>query len=78
MDTDLKRCRISQFLILPPFQRQGLGTRLLRAVTDAYIKDPACLEITVEDASEDFQAMRDLVDLGILLDAGIKNSLFSI
>lgn len=29
---DCRRLRISQFLVLPPFQRQGHGRKLLRAV----------------------------------------------
>ena len=28
---DRRRCRVSQVLVLPPFQRRGVGRRLLQA-----------------------------------------------
>lgn len=55
------RYRISQFLILPPFQRQGHGTRLLQTIYNN--KPPKTVEICVEDPSDDFQKMRDRLDL---------------
>lgn len=36
---DRQRCRVSQVLVLPPYQRQGVGRRLLQAayaVADAH------------------------------------------
>ncbi|KFM63409.1 Histone acetyltransferase type B catalytic subunit, partial [Stegodyphus mimosarum] len=56
------RPRISQMLILPPFQKKGLGSKLLEAIYDYYIKDSEVLDITVEDPSEDFVKVRDFVD----------------
>nr|CAG4647919.1 EOG090X06NC [Moina brachiata]SVE93024.1 EOG090X06NC [Moina brachiata] len=56
------RPRISQFLVLPPFQRVGLGAELLNVVYRSYLKDPNILDITVEDPSEDFVRLRDFVD----------------
>jgi histone acetyltransferase 1 len=60
------RTRISQFVILPPFQRGGNGSRLYNSVLDCYLKDTNTVEITVEDPNESFDDMRDLNDLARL------------
>jgi histone acetyltransferase 1 len=60
------RTRISQFVILPPFQRGGNGSRLYNSVFDFYLKDTNTVEITVEDPNESFDDMRDLNDLARL------------
>ncbi|XP_034249338.1 histone acetyltransferase type B catalytic subunit [Thrips palmi] len=57
-----KRPRISQFLVLPPFQRQGIGANLLRTIYNRYMGNAKVLDITVEDPSQDFQFLRDYVD----------------
>jgi histone acetyltransferase 1 len=56
------RPRVSQMLILPPFQRQGLGVNLLRTIYTHYRGDTKVKEITVEDPSDDFELLRDYVD----------------
>lgn len=55
------RLRISQFLILPPFRKQGHGSKLLNSIYD-YGKQVNCLEICVEDPSDEFQLIRDKLD----------------
>ncbi|XP_041372189.1 histone acetyltransferase type B catalytic subunit-like isoform X2 [Gigantopelta aegis] len=56
------RPRISQVLILPPFQKQGHGAQLLQTFyNDCYTRSEV-LDITVEDPSENFQRLRDFVD----------------
>lgn len=40
------RPRISQFLVLPPFQRQGIGANLLRTIYDHYKIMDEVLDIT--------------------------------
>lgn len=57
------RSRISQFVILPPFQGGGNGSRFYNAIFDYYLKQPQTVEITVEDPNEAFDDMRDLNDL---------------
>lgn len=57
------RERISQFLILPPYQNQSLGSRLYNLVFSDLAKKPFIYEIPVEDPSEDFDAMRDYCDI---------------
>ncbi|RZF43934.1 hypothetical protein LSTR_LSTR006742 [Laodelphax striatellus] len=49
------RPRISQVLVLPPHQKQGICTRLLNAIYDHYKADDGVLDITVEDPTEEFQ-----------------------
>merc|ERR1719323_1500748 len=56
------RPRISQVLILPPFQRKGLGSKLLNTVYRHYLTDDKVVDITVEDPSEEFVRLRDFVD----------------
>lgn len=59
---DRTRPRVSQMLLLPPYRRNGLGTKLLQAIYDYYINQPATLDITAEDPDEEFIAMRDFLD----------------
>ncbi|RXG60256.1 Histone acetyltransferase type B catalytic subunit [Armadillidium vulgare] len=56
------RPRISQMLILPPFQRIGVGAGLLQTIYQHYKVNPKVIDITVEDPSESFQRLRDYVD----------------
>ncbi|XP_067004965.1 histone acetyltransferase type B catalytic subunit isoform X2 [Anabrus simplex] len=57
------RPRIGQMLILPPFQRRGLGCQLLSAIYQYYIPSPNVIDITVESPSDEFQRLRDYVDV---------------
>lgn len=74
---DMKRPRISQVLILPPYQRKGHGRRLLTTIYHDLKKDSRVQDITgmwverfqrkdfsfylAEDPSDEFLALRDLV-----------------
>ncbi|KAF3033420.1 histone acetyltransferase 1 [Didymella heteroderae] len=60
------RERISQFLILPPYQNQSLGSRLYNLIFSDLVNKPFIYEIPVEDPSEDFDAMRDYCDIAYL------------
>lgn len=60
------RSRISQFLILPPFQGGGNGSRFYNTIFDFYLHEPQTIEITVEDPNESFDDLRDLNDLTLL------------
>ncbi|KAH7065937.1 acyl-CoA N-acyltransferase [Paraphoma chrysanthemicola] len=57
------RERISQFLILPPYQGQSLGSRLYDIIFEDLVKKPFIFEVPVEDPSEAFDAMRDYSDI---------------
>ncbi|XP_062589118.1 histone acetyltransferase type B catalytic subunit-like [Saccostrea cucullata] len=57
------RPRVSQVLILPPFQRMGLCAELLQTFYNDVYRKKEVLDITVEDPSENFQRVRDFVDV---------------
>jgi len=59
---NMKRPRISQMLILPTYQRKGLGASLINSVYRYYWKDTSVVDITVEDPSDNFVRLRDFVD----------------
>lgn len=63
---DRARVRLSQFLILPPYQRQGHGSRFYDAILQHYLAAAEVREITVEDPSEEFGDLRDRQDLARL------------
>lgn len=57
---DKFRARISQVLVLPPYQRRGLGSLLYSTIYDHYRLDqPTCFSVIVEDSAEDFQKIQD-------------------
>jgi histone acetyltransferase 1 len=56
------RLRISQILILPPYQRQGHGQQLLQFVYNEAEKRKFA-EVNIEDPSPVFQFLRDLFDV---------------
>lgn len=56
------RPRISQMLILPSYQKRGLGSKVLEIIADCYVKDKDVLDVTVEDPSEEFTRIRDFTD----------------
>ena len=57
------RERISQFLILPPYQNQGHGSRFYSTLVESFLADPSIKEITVEDPNEAFDDLRDYCDI---------------
>ncbi|KAK1831752.1 histone acetyl transferase [Podospora conica] len=57
------RSRISQFIILPPFQGRGIGPLLYRAIYERFLHHGPTVEVTVEDPNEAFDDMRDIADL---------------
>jgi len=62
------RSRISQFIVIPPFQNKGLGPRLYNIIFKFYYSHPQTFEITVEDPNEAFDDMRDIADFHFLRD----------
>lgn len=57
------RVRLSQFIILPPYQREGHGSNFYDAIMRHYLNSSEVREITVEDPSEEFGDLRDLQDM---------------
>ncbi|KAI5862318.1 acyl-CoA N-acyltransferase [Durotheca rogersii] len=60
------RVRISQFVILPPFQGKGIGAFLYNTIFELAINNSAVKEVTVEDPNDDFDLLRDLCDMKYL------------
>ena len=57
------RERLSQFLVLPPWQGGGHGQQLYNTMYTQLTKDENVREFTVEDPNEAFDDLRDLCDL---------------
>ncbi|KAL0947489.1 hypothetical protein HGRIS_013592 [Hohenbuehelia grisea] len=61
------RMRLSQFVILPPYQRHRHGSELYKAIYEYVLAQPTISELTVEDPAEAFEDLRDRNDLKMLL-----------
>ncbi|KAG6918025.1 hypothetical protein DXG01_016877 [Tephrocybe rancida] len=61
------RMRLSQFVILPPYQHRGHGSELYKAIYQYTLSQPNIAELTVEDPAEAFEDLRDRNDLRMLL-----------
>lgn len=61
------RLRLSQFVILPPYQHQGHGSELYKTIYNYALITPLISELTVEDPAEAFEDLRDRNDLRMLL-----------
>jgi histone acetyltransferase 1 len=63
--------RICQALLLPPYQRMGLGTRIFFAVHDlvkaSAFTEKEIVELNVEDPAPGFTALRNRVDYELLV-----------
>eukprot|EP00039_Didymoeca_costata_P003480 m.67979 g.67979 ORF g.67979 m.67979 type:complete len:412 (+) comp11927_c1_seq1:303-1538(+) len=58
------RPRISQCLVLPPFQRQGHASRLIQEAYNYILtKKDMVVDIAVEDPAEEFSRLRDAIDV---------------
>ncbi|KAF8515885.1 acyl-CoA N-acyltransferase [Gautieria morchelliformis] len=64
---DKIRLRLSQFVILPPYQRHGHGSELYDALYRYLLTRDDVLELTIEDPAEAFEDLRDKNDLQMLL-----------
>ncbi|KAL5604466.1 hypothetical protein BROUX41_002435 [Berkeleyomyces rouxiae] len=58
--------RIAQFVVLPPYQNQGVGQFLYAAIYNHYYKDASTKRLIVESPSNDFDDLRDVSDLVFL------------
>jgi histone acetyltransferase 1 len=54
-------------VILPPYQHQGHGSALYKAIYEYVLSKPSISELTVEDPAEAFEDLRDRNDLAMLL-----------
>jgi histone acetyltransferase 1 len=66
---------LSQFIILPPFQGLGIGSTMLKIIYDHYINDKTCSEFSVEEPSDEFQSLMDLIEVKLIWQNGFFTSL---
>lgn len=74
-DEDKYRGRISQVLVIPPFQGRGYGKKIYENIVNEWRKDEKCYEITVEDPSEEFDELRDKCDLEKFINDGLDREI---
>lgn len=67
---DKIRYRISQFFVLPPYQRQGHGSRMYRFLFELFLNRPDVYDFGVEDPNDAFTDMRDAHDVNHVLASG--------
>ncbi|PLW58306.1 hypothetical protein PCANC_00808 [Puccinia coronata f. sp. avenae] len=67
------RLRLSQFIILPPYQSNGHGSMLYSQIFQYLLTRPEVAELTLEDPSESFEDLRDKEDLKMLLENNLFN-----
>ncbi|KAL7423933.1 histone acetyltransferase 1 [Cryptotrichosporon argae] len=70
---DQVRLRLSQFVILPPYQHQGHGSKLYATLFKHMLARPEVAELTVEDPAEAFEDLRDRNDLRYLVAQGVPD-----
>ena len=70
---------LSQFLVLPPYQRKGVGTFLLENFYKYLFKeDKSCIEVTTEDPDIEFILMRDYTICKILVNEILIDNLLKL
>ena len=62
-------------LVLPPYQKFGIGSTLLETIYNYYLRVQKCLCMIVEDPADDFQRMKDALDIKMILRAGYFRSI---
>ncbi|OAV86244.1 hypothetical protein PTTG_04068 [Puccinia triticina 1-1 BBBD Race 1] len=62
------RLRLSQFIVLPPYQLNGHGSMLYSQIFQYLLTRPEVAELTLEDPSESFEDLRDKEDLKLLFE----------
>ena len=53
----------------------GLGSTLLKCVYDYYLHEKQCIEFSVEEPSDEFQSLMDLIEIKLIWNGGYFNSL---
>ena len=69
--TQPRTVRVCQALVLPPFQKRGIGSRMLELVNQDAEADDEVLEVNIEDPCSGFQHMRDVLDVSRCMDRGL-------
>ncbi|KAF9975599.1 histone acetyltransferase 1 [Actinomortierella ambigua] len=72
---DQIRMRISQFLIMPPYQQQGHGSRMYQELYQSFLRQKDIREMNVEDPNEEFSDLRDKNDMRYLTSQNVFKNL---
>ncbi|KAG1669886.1 hypothetical protein FOA52_002412 [Chlamydomonas sp. UWO 241] len=64
---NFKRLRLSQVLVLPPYQGLGIGKRMLQLAYEQAAQK-RCLDLTIEDPSDNLQRVREKLEVEMLLE----------
>lgn len=70
--------RISQFLILPCYQKKSFGKSLVQSVYDYYMKVKNWEEINVEKPTNAFKRLRDSIEYNLVVQSGYFKSIDNI
>ncbi|KAH3679351.1 hypothetical protein WICMUC_001091 [Wickerhamomyces mucosus] len=70
-----KRNKISQFIILPPYQGSHHGYKLYESIVNHWLNDSLIEDIVVEDPNESFDNLRYKLDFKRLFNDGLFNKL---
>eukprot|EP01069_Polyplicarium_translucidae_P013336 Polyplicarium_translucidae@DN908_c0_g1_i1.p1 len=65
------RWRVSQFVVLPHSEKQSIGTRILKHIYREALRDPAVMELSVEDPSPIFALLRTRCSIELALENGL-------
>lgn len=65
------RKRISQFVVLPPYQHNRVGQLFYKTLMARFLTEDRVKQVTVEDPSEAFDVIRDRADLELLSVGGM-------
>ena len=61
--------------MLPPYQQYGIGSALVEKIYKHYLSTTKCKLMVVEDPADDFQRMKDVLDIKMILSAGFFRSI---
>lgn len=54
-------------LVLPPYQKCGVGTKLIETIYNFVALNPKIRDVTVEDPSEEFTRIRNYIDVKLCM-----------
>ena len=84
MDLYTYRAMVSQFLIIPTYQRKGYGNMLsevlillIQTIYNYFINEKDCLEITTEDPGSEFILLREITLFKNMINAGKFDNLLN-
>lgn len=74
---DRYRARVSQFIILPQYQRQGLAYKLYETIYTMFLNNKKCFEVTMESPTDIMSKIQHLYILKAWKKAGVLDHLLN-